>query len=138
MKIVRPAVVSFVALTVLTGVVYPLVITGVAKVAFPVQAEGSLMKKDGTGTTEEKEAVGSRLIGQSFDQPQYFWPRPSATGPQAYNASASSGSNLGPSNSALTDAIKGRIDALQQADPGNTRAVPVDLVTASGSGLESA
>jgi K+-transporting ATPase ATPase C chain len=116
-------------MTVLLGVVYPVVITGIAKVAFPTQAGGSLIMKDG-------KAIGSTLIGQNFTAPKYFWGRPSATGNAPYNGTASAGSNLGPLNPALTDAIKGRIDALRAADPGNNAPVPVDLVTASGSGLD--
>ena len=127
--LIRPAVTLLLLMTVLLGVVYPVVITGIARVAFPTQASGSLIMKDG-------KAVGSTLIGQNFTAPKYFWGRPSATGNAPYNGTASSGSNLGPLNSALTDAIKGRIDALRAADPGNTAPVPVDLVTASGSGLD--
>ena len=125
----RPALVLFLLLTLLTGVVYPLAVTGIAKLVFPQQAGGSLIVKDG-------QAVGSALIGQSFTDPRYFWGRPSATAPMANNAAASGGSNLGPLNPALVEAVKGRIDALRAADPGNTAAVPVDLVTASGSGLD--
>src|ERR1700736_4774082 len=128
-SLLRPAIVLFLIMTVITGVVYPLVVTGIAQVAFPKQAVGSLIVKDG-------KTVGSRLIGQSFSDPKYFWSRPSATSPQPYNAIASSGSNLGPLNPALTDAIKTRIEALKAADPTNTLPVPVDLVTASGSGLD--
>jgi K+-transporting ATPase ATPase C chain len=113
----------------LTGVIYPLVVTGVAKVAFPHAANGSLIVSDG-------KTMGSDLIGQPFDDPKYFWSRPSATSPQPYNGMASSGSNLGPRNPALADAVKDRIKALRDADPGNTAAVPVDLITASGSGLD--
>jgi K+-transporting ATPase ATPase C chain len=127
--IIRPALVCFGVLTTLTGVVYPLVVTGIAQVVFPEQAAGSLVLRDG-------KPVGSSLIGQNFSDPKYFWGRPSATGPQPYNASNSSGSNLGPLNQALIDAVKGRIDALRAADPGNAAPVPVDLVTASGSGLD--
>ena len=126
---VRPALVSFVVLTALTGVAYPLIVTGIGQGVFPSQAAGSLILRDG-------KPVGSSLIGQSFSDPKYFWGRPSATGPMANNATASSGSNQGPLNPALTDAVKGRIDALRAADPGNTAPVPVDLVTASGSGLD--
>jgi K+-transporting ATPase ATPase C chain len=134
MKMIRAAVVSFVLLTVLTGVIYPLVVTAVAKVCFANQAEGSLIDKEGKATTDEKAAVGSALIGQTFDRPEYFWSRPSATSPQGYNASASSGSNIGPS--AIASTVQGRVDALHQADPGNKMSIPVDLVTASGSGLD--
>jgi K+-transporting ATPase ATPase C chain len=136
LKLLRQTLASFILLTLLTGLIYPLAITGAAKVLFPNQAEGSLIDKDGKPTSDEKLAIGSRLIGQTFDQPQYFWSRPSVTSPQPYNAAASSGSNLGPTNSALTDAIKSRIDALHKADPANTTAIPVDLVTASASGLD--
>jgi K+-transporting ATPase ATPase C chain len=125
----RPAIVSFLVLTVITGLLYPLAVTAVAQVAFPSQANGSLIMKDG-------KAVGSTLIGQQFDDPKYFWGRLSATSPFAYNAAASSGSNLGPTNKALTDEVQARIDALHQADPGNTAPIPVDLVTSSGSGLD--
>jgi K+-transporting ATPase ATPase C chain len=128
-SLIRPAVSLFVLLTVVTGVVYPLAVTGVAKVAFADQAAGSLITKDG-------KAVGSSLIGQSFSDPKYFWGRPSATGPMPYNAANSSGSNQGPLNPALVDAVKGRVDALKAADPGNNAPVPVDLVTASASGLD--
>ncbi len=127
--IFRPAIVLFAALTFLTGVVYPLIVTGIANAVFPDQAAGSLIVKDG-------KTVGSSLIGQSFADAGHFWGRPSATGPMANNASASSGSNLGPLNPALIEAVKGRIDTLRAADPGNTLPVPVDLVTASGSGLD--
>ena len=128
-SIVRPALVLFAALTALTGLAYPLVVTGIGQAAFPDQAAGSMIVRDG-------KAVGSSLIGQSFTDPKYVWGRPSATGPYPNNASASSGSNLGPLNPALTDAVKGRIEALRAADPGNAAAVPVDLVTASASGLD--
>lgn len=128
-NMIRPAVSLFVALTVVTGVLYPLAVTGVAKAVFPEQAAGSLIVKDGT-------TIGSALIGQSFTEPKYFWGRPSATGPMPYNASGSGGSNLGPLNPALVEAIKGRIDALKAADPGNALPIPVDLVTTSASGLD--
>jgi K+-transporting ATPase ATPase C chain len=124
----RPAVLVLVVLTVLTGFVYPLVVTGIAQIVFPRQANGSLVRHG-------DRVVGSSLIGQPFDAPQYFWSRPSATAP-AYNAGASAGSNLGPSNPALHDAVGARIAALRAADPGNTAAIPVDLVTASASGLD--
>lgn len=127
--LIRPAISLFVLLTAITGVAYPLVVTGIAKVTFPESANGSLIVREG-------KAVGSRLIGQNFTDPKYFWGRPSATSPQPNNASASSGSNQGPLNPALVDAVKGRIDALKAADPGNTRAVPADLVNASASGLD--
>jgi len=128
-NILRPALVLFLVLTLLTGIVYPLVVTGLAQSLFPSQAHGSLIVKDG-------KAVGSALIGQSFSEPGHFWGRPSATGPMAYNAAASSGSNQGPMNPALEDAVKARVAALRAADPTNTAAVPVDLVTASASGLD--
>jgi K+-transporting ATPase ATPase C chain len=125
----RPALVLFAVLTVLTGVAYPLGVTAIGQAAFPDQAAGSLILRDG-------KPVGSSLIGQTFSDPKYVWGRPSATGPYPNNASASSGSNQGPLNPALTDAVKGRIEALRAADPGNTVPVPVDLVTASASGLD--
>jgi K+-transporting ATPase ATPase C chain len=126
---VRPAIVLFVILTAITGVVYPLVVTGIAQTVFPNQAGGSIVLKDG-------KPVGSTLIGQSFSDPKHFWGRPSATAPQPYNGLASGGSNLGPLNPALTDGIKSRIEALRAADPANKAPVPVDLVTASASGLD--
>ena len=129
MKQLRPAIVSLALLTILTGVIYPAAVTIVAQVVFPAQANGSLIMKDG-------KPVGSTLIGQPFDDPKYFWSRLSATSPVAYNGAASSGSNLGPLNDALVDAVKGRIDALKAADPDNAQPIPVDLVTASGSGLD--
>ena len=125
----RPALVILTLMTVLTGVIYPAAITGLAQLVFPYQANGSLIVENGN-------AVGSELIGQQFDDPAYFWGRPSATGPTPYNAAASSGSNLGPTNPALSDAVQARIGALQSADPGNSAPVPVDLVTASASGLD--
>lgn len=128
-KLLRQAFVLLLLMTVITGVLYPLAATGLAQLLFPRQANGSLIVKDGT-------PVGSVLIGQSFTEPKYFWGRPSATAPNPYNASASSGSNLGPTNPALTEAVKQRIAALRAADPGNHAPVPVDLVTASGSGLD--
>ncbi|MFS2206955.1 potassium-transporting ATPase subunit KdpC [Variovorax sp. Varisp36] len=127
--IVRPALVLFVLLSALTGLIYPMAVTGVAKTAFPAQADGSLIVLDGT-------VVGSKLIGQNFSDPKHFWSRPSATAPQPYNASASGGSNQGPLNPALADAAKARVEALRAADPDNTAPVPVDLVTASASGLD--
>ncbi len=129
LKHLRPAIVSLVLFTALTGLVYPLVVTGIAQVIFPRKANGSLIMKDG-------KAVGSELIGQPFDDLKYFWGRPSATSPFAYNAGASSGSNQGPTNPALAKAVQERVDALRAADSGNTAPVPVDLVTASGSGLD--
>jgi len=128
-SLIRPAVTLFALLTVVTGVVYPLAVTGVAQGLFPSQAAGSLVMKDG-------HPIGSTLIGQNFSDPKYFWGRPSATSPMAYNGANSGGSNLGPTNPALVDAIKGRIDALKAADPSNTAPIPVDLVTASASGLD--
>ncbi len=125
----RPAAVLFAGLTLLVGVVYPYAMTGIGKVAFADQAEGSIVMRDG-------KPVGSSLIGQAFSSPRYFWGRPSATGPMPNNGTSSSGSNLGPTNPAQTDAVKGRIDALKAADPANTAKIPVDLVTASGSGLD--
>lgn len=131
----RPAIVLLAIFTVITGVIYPLVVTGIAQVVFPSQANGSLIIQNG-------QAVGSSLIGQQFDDPKYFWGRLSATSTfpyNAYNASAltgSSGSNYGPLNPALITAVQGRIDALKAADPQNTASIPVDLVTASGSGLD--
>lgn len=125
----RPAISVFVLLTLVTGLAYPLLVTGIAQLLFPNAANGSIVTVDG-------KAVGSTLIGQSFSSPKYFWSRPSATSPMANNGLASGGSNLGSNNPALLDAVKGRVDALKAADPGNTLAVPVDLVTASGSGLD--
>ena len=125
----RSALMMFFILTILTGVAYPLAVTGIAQLLFPHQANGSLIYKDG-------KPIGSMLIGQPFDDPRYFWGRPSATAPFPYNAAASSGSNLGPTNPALTEAVKARVAALKSADPGNDTPVPVDLVTASGSGLD--
>lgn len=127
--VLRPALVLFVGLTVLCGVIYPLAVTGIGKVAFPEQAAGSLIVQNG-------KLIGSRLIGQEFSAPGYFWGRLSATSPMPYNAQSSGGSNFGPSNPALIDAVKGRVDALKAADPGNTLPIPVDLVTASASGLD--
>ncbi|MDQ0017274.1 K+-transporting ATPase ATPase C chain [Variovorax boronicumulans] len=128
-SILRPAIVLFALLSALTGLIYPMAVTGAAKAVFPKEAAGSLIVLDGT-------TVGSRLIGQNFSDPKHFWGRPSATAPQPYNASASGGANQGPLNPALTDAIKARVEALRTADPGNTAPVPVDLVTASASGLD--
>jgi K+-transporting ATPase ATPase C chain len=125
----RPAVVLLVLLTALTGVAYPLLVTLVAQVVFPAQARGSLVTR-GAGV------VGSALIGQPFSDARYFWGRPSATAPFEYNAAASSGSNRGPLNPALVDAVKARADALRAADPDNHDPIPIDLVTSSGSGLD--
>jgi K+-transporting ATPase ATPase C chain len=125
----RPALISLLLFSIVTGLAYPALVTAIAQLVFPQQANGSLIVKDG-------KTVGSALIGQPFDDPKYFWPRPSATGPFPYNAGASSGSNLGPTNPALHDAVKSRVEALRTADPGTTAPVPVDLVTASGSGLD--
>ncbi len=132
---IRPALVSLAALTLITGLLYPLTVTGIAQVVFPRQANGSLIQRDG-------QALGSELIGQAFDDPRYFWGRLSATGAFPYNAfnaetlTASSGSNYGPLNPALLEAVKARVAALRAADPGNHAVIPVDLVTASGSGLD--
>jgi K+-transporting ATPase ATPase C chain len=126
---VRPLLVLFLALSLVTGLVYPLLVTLLGQAVYPAQARGSLIVKDG-------KPVGSSLIGQSFSDPGHFWARPSATGPQANNALASSGSNLGPLNPALVDAVKSRVQVLRDADPGNTAQVPVDLVTTSASGLD--
>ncbi len=128
-SILRPAIVFLLLMTVVLGIVYPLVVTGVAQVLFPSQANGSLIVREGT-------AIGSRLIGQPFSDPKYFWGRPSATTPQPYNGLDSSGSNMGPLDPALLHAVKARIAALQAADPGNPAPIPVDLVTASASGLD--
>ena len=125
----RPAISLFILLSLLTGLVYPLLVTAVAQAVFPAQANGSLLVRDG-------QVVGSRLIGQSFTAPRYFWSRPSATGPMSYNASLSGGSNLGPLNPALAAAVEARIATLRAADPGNSAPVPIDLVTSSGSGLD--
>jgi len=125
----RSATLMLLLLTVLTGFIYPIAVTGIAQLLFPGQANGSLIVKDG-------KPVGSAPIDQPFDDPKYFWSRPSATGPFPYNAGASSGSNLGPTNPDLLKAVADRAEALKKADPGNTAPVPVDLVTASGSGLD--
>jgi K+-transporting ATPase ATPase C chain len=132
---IRPALVTLLFFSILVGLVYPLVVTGFAQVVFPLQASGSLI-------IDNEKAIGSKLIGQSFDDPKYFWGRLSATGTFPYNAfnaenlTGSSGSNYGPLNQALLDAVQARVDALKAADPANTAPVPVDLVTASGSGLD--
>ncbi|CAJ0817971.1 Potassium-transporting ATPase KdpC subunit [Ralstonia wenshanensis] len=127
--LLRAALVMFVGLSLITGVLYPVVVTGIGKALFPAQAGGSIIERGG-------KAVGSSLIGQNFDTPEYFWGRISATAPNPYNAQASGGSNFGPSNPALTDAAKARIAALKEADPTNTAPIPADLVTASASGLD--
>ena len=127
--VLRPLLVLFALLTLLTGVAYPLLVTGIAKLAFARQAAGSLVMRDG-------KVVGSELISQSFQDPQYFWGRLSATSPMPNNGAGSTGSNLGPTNPALVEAVRGRIDALRAADPGNALPIPVDLVTASASGLD--
>ena len=129
MSHLRPAAVTLILFTVIAGAIYPLLVTGFAQALFPVQANGSLIERDG-------KAVGSRLIGQPFADPRYFWSRPSATGPYPYNGGASSGSNHGPLNPAGRAAAVARVAALRAADPGNMSPIPVDLVTASGSGLD--
>jgi K+-transporting ATPase ATPase C chain len=129
LKELKPALLLLLVLTLLTGAIYPLLVTGLAQGLFHHQANGSLIKQEG-------KVVGSELIGQPFSDPKYFWSRPSATGPVPDNGAASSGSNLGPLNPALEDAVKARIAALKTADPANTAPIPVDLVTASGSGLD--
>ena len=127
--ILRNSLMSLLLFTLLTGIIYPIVVTGIAQAVFPKQANGSIIVKDG-------KTVGSRLIGQQFDDPKYFWGRLSATGPYPYNGAASSGSNFGPSNPDLIAAVEGRIKALHEAAPDKTAKIPVDLVTASGSGLD--
>lgn len=128
-SLVRAAAVLLALFTLITGLAYPLLITGIAQVVFPEQANGSLIRDGG-------RIVGSELIGQPFDAPRYFWSRPSATAPHPYNAGASTGTNQGPLNPALKEAVAARVAALRAADPGNSAPVPVDLVTASGSGLD--
>lgn len=127
--VIRPAILAFLVLSLITGVVYPLLVTALAGVLFPHSAEGSLIVRDG-------KPVGSEWIGQPFDAPEYFWSRPSATAPVPYNAAASGGSNLGPTNPALVDAVRARIATLHAADPENREPIPVDLVTSSASGLD--
>ena len=129
LKMLKSTLMLFLMLTLITGVAYPLVVTGVASLTMPGKASGSVITRDG-------KAMGSALLGQPFSDPGHFWSRPSATGPQPYNGAASSGSNLSPTNPALIDAMQARVKALREADPGNNAAVPVDLVTASGSGLD--
>jgi K+-transporting ATPase KdpC subunit len=126
---IKPALIIFLLLTLITGIFYPLFITGIAQLFFPVQANGNFIVHDG-------KIVGSALIGQPFTSPEYFWSRPSATNTVPYNAALSSGSNLGPSNPALPDAVNTRIKALHAADPANSLPIPIDLVTSSGSGLD--
>ena len=128
-KQLRPVLMVFLLLTVVTGIVYPLLVTGVVQLAFPEKANGSLIRKEGG-------YAGSELIGQPFDDPKYFWGRPSATPDFPYNSASSSGSNLGPSNPALVEAVKARVEAFQTSDPGNHSSIPIDLVTSSGSGLD--
>jgi K+-transporting ATPase ATPase C chain len=128
-RLLRNSLMMLLVMTVITGIAYPLLVTGLSQLLFPSQANGSLIAKNG-------QPIGSKLIGQSFTAPKYFWGRPSATSPQANNGMASGGSNSGPTNPALTDAVKQRIAALHSADPGNHAPVPVDLVTSSGSGLD--
>ena len=127
--LLRPAISLFAVLTLVTGVVYPAIVTAIGGIAFPEQAKGSLLRRDG-------QVVVSSLIGQSFSDPKHFWSRPSATSPMPDNPANSGGSTQGPLNPALIDAVKGRVDALRKADPGNVAAIPVDLVTASASGLD--
>jgi potassium-transporting ATPase KdpC subunit len=129
LKQLRPAIMMIVVFTLLTGLVYPLVITAVAQLAFPGAANGSLIMRDG-------KAMGSALIGQPFSDPRYFWTRPSATTPFPYNAGASTGSNYGPLNPSLLEGVKKRVDELKRVDPENNHPVPIDLVSASGSGLD--
>jgi K+-transporting ATPase ATPase C chain len=129
LKELRVAFIMLVVMTILTGLVYPVIVTGIAQGVFSSKASGSLIERDG-------KAIGSELIGQPFGDPKYFWSRPSATSPYPYNASASGGSNQGPLNPALAEAVEGRIKALHEADPDNKAPVPVDLVTASASGLD--
>jgi len=130
LKHLKPAFMMLLVLTALTGLAYPLAVTGLSQLLFPNQANGSLILDKGG------KPLGSKLIGQTFSDPKYFWSRPSATSPYPDNAGASSGSNLGPTNPALMDAVQSRIQALKEADPGNDKPIPVDLVTASGSGLD--
>jgi K+-transporting ATPase ATPase C chain len=128
-RYLRPGFSLIVLMTLVTGIIYPLIITGASKVAFATEARGSLVERDG-------RLIGSRLIGQNFTDPKYFWGRPSATSPQPYNGTASGGSNLGPLNPALIDKVKANAKALRDADPANSAAIPVELVTASTSGLD--
>ncbi|NRO97454.1 potassium-transporting ATPase subunit KdpC [Paraburkholderia sp. NMBU_R16] len=128
-NLLRPTLVLFAAMTLITGIAYPVIVTAIGQAVFPRQANGSILERD-------SKPVGSELIGQQFDAPDYFWGRLSATTPNPYNAQNSGGSNLGPTNPALADEVKGRIQALRAADPTNTAPIPVDLVTSSGSGLD--
>ena len=128
-KQLRPVFMVFLLLSVVSGIVYPLLVTGIAQLAFPEKANGSLIRKEGGYT-------GSELLGQLFDDPKYFWGRLSATPDFPYNSAASSGSNLGPANPTLVEAVRARVEALQKADPGNKSSLPIDLVTSSGSGLD--
>ncbi len=128
-KMIKNAVMSLFVLTVLTGIIYPLAVTGISQAVFPERANGSIIMKDG-------KPVGSALVGQQFDGPGYFWGRPSATTPYPYNGALSSGSNLGPDNPALVREVQARVNALHAAGPGNKKPIPVDLVTSSGSGLD--
>ncbi len=128
-QLIRQSIVVFVLLTLLTGVAYPLAMTVIAQVLFPHQANGSLIERDG-------KIIGSELIGQQFDDPRYFWGRPSATAPTSYNSAASTGSNFGPTNPAQLNAVKARIKTITSAQPKQTAPVPIELVTASGSGLD--
>jgi K+-transporting ATPase ATPase C chain len=132
----RPAFTLFLILTVITGLIYPLLVTGVAQAVFPSQANGSLIGPDGSPAKDDSTAVGSRLIGQPFTNPGYFWSRPSGTGPFPYNAGASSGTNLGPLNPRQSDAVSGAVAAARDGAADQRAPVPVDLVTASGSGLD--
>lgn len=127
--LIRPAITLFILLSIVTGLLYPLLVTGISQAVFPAQAAGSLIERDG-------KLIGSRLIGQNFTDPKYFWGRPSATSPYPNNAAVSSGSNLGPLNPALKEAVESRVKTLREADSGNTTPVPADLVTASASGLD--
>jgi len=129
LKSLRTALVSILLFTVITGLIYPLLVTGIAQILFPGKANGSMLMKDG-------KVIGSQLIGQAFSSPKYFWSRPSATSPYTYNAGSSTGSNYGPLNPALLAATAKKVKELRDADPQNTKPVPVDLVTASGSGLD--
>jgi K+-transporting ATPase ATPase C chain len=129
LKHLRITIISLILFTILTGMIYPLAVTGISQLIFPGKANGSLIKKEG-------KVLGSELIGQPFSDPKYFWSRLSATGPYAYNAGSSTGSNYGPLNPALFDAVKKRVQDLKAADSLNTKPIPVDLVTASGSGLD--